>query len=203
MSGTGQRFKDAGYKNLKPLIEVNNQTRFEHVVGMFPKVYDVLFIIANQEPQRKDLIQRIQTSFPHAKIAEIDAHKLGPSYALHEVKQYISDGKKIIVCYCDFHAIWNPGEMLEQLDTMDGSILTYAGFHPHTLRNDEYAYVRKNLDFVLEIQDKNPFTDSPMSEEVSAGCYGFASKDLLLSAIEDQIKHDLSFNGEFYASLTY
>ena len=42
-----------------------------------------------------------------------------------------------------------------------------------------------------------------MDEEASAGCYGFSSKGVLISAIEDQVKLNLNYNGEFYTSLTY
>jgi NDP-sugar pyrophosphorylase family protein len=203
MTGTGQRFKSAGYHEMKPLIEVNGQSFFEHVVDMFPGADDILFILSSDEPQKNDLIRRIIQRYPHSRIVEIASHKFGPSYALLEASHLISETKKIIVSYCDFHATWNPSEMLDQLATKDGSILTYTGFHPHMARNNKYAYVKKDGELVTEIQEKNPFSESPMDEEASAGCYGFASKHILVSAIEEQIKSNLSFDGEFYTSLTY
>jgi NDP-sugar pyrophosphorylase family protein len=203
MTGTGQRFKAAGYGQLKPLIEVNGRSFFEHVVGMFPDVADVLFIISRDEPQKYELINKIKLKYPSSKIFEIPAHKFGPSYALIQAAEMISETKKIIVSYCDFHATWDSSEMLNQLEHMDGSILTYTGFHPHMARNHKYAYVKKQGDLLTHIQEKNPFTDSPMDEEASAGCYGFSSKKVLISAIEEQIKLNLNFKGEFYTSLTY
>ena len=203
MTGTGQRFKDAGYRQLKPLIEVDGRSFLEQVVEMFPYADDVLFILSKDEPQKNDLLKKINEKYPDSKIAEISSHKLGPSYALLKAAHLISESKKIIVAYCDFYAYWDPSEMLNQLEKMDGSILTYTGFHPHMTRNNKYAYVKKDGDFVTHIQEKNPFTESPMDEEASAGCYGFSSKHVLISALEEQIKLDLSFNGEFYTSLTY
>jgi NDP-sugar pyrophosphorylase family protein len=170
---------------------------------MFAHAEDVLFIISRDEPQKFELIKKINQTYPHAKVFEIASHKFGPSYAVLKAAHLISESKKIIVSYCDFHAKWNPSEMLEQLAKMDGSILTYTGFHPHMARNNKYAYVRKDGELVTEIQEKNPFTRSPMTEEASAGCYGFASKNILITAIEEQIKLNLNFNGEFYTSLTY
>lgn len=203
MTGTGQRFKDAGYSQLKPMIEVNNRSFFEHVVDMFPVAKDILFIISRDEPQKEDLLERIHRSYPHAEVVEISAHKLGPSYALLQAADRISETKKIIVSYCDYHAVWNPSEMLDQLEEMDGSILTYTGFHPHMARSDKYAYVTKIGKTVTAIQEKTPFTDTPMNEEASAGCYGFSGKQVLIQALQNQIKSNLSFNDEFYTSLTY
>ena len=203
MTGTGQRFKDAGYRQLKPLIEVNGQSFFEHVVDMFPDVDDLLFILSRDEPQKNVLLNKINQKYPNSKVLEIPAHKFGPSYALLQAADLISETKKIVVSYCDFHATWDPSEMLNQLETMDGSILTYTGFHPHMVRNNKYAYVKKHGEFLTQIQEKNPFTDSPMDEEASAGCYGFSSKNVLISALQEQIDLNLNFNGEFYTSLTY
>ena len=56
MTGTGQRFKAAGYSQLKPLIEVNGRSFFEHVVDMFPDAHEVLFIISRDETQKNELI---------------------------------------------------------------------------------------------------------------------------------------------------
>ena len=203
MTGTGQRFKTAGYRQLKPLIEVNGRSFFEHVVEMFPDANDALFIISRDETQKYELINKINQKYPGSKIFEIPAHKFGPSYALLQAEEMISETKKIVVSYCDFHAAWDSSEMLDQLECMDGSILTYTGFHPHMVRNNKYAYVKKHGELLTQIQEKNPFTESPMDEEASAGCYGFSSKSVLISALKEQVKLNLNYNGEFYTSLTY
>ena len=171
MTGTGQRFKTAGYRQLKPLIEVNGRSFFEHVVEMFPDANDALFIISRDETQKYELINKINQKYPGSKIFEIPAHKFGPSYALLQAEKMISETKKIIVSYCDFHASWDSSEMLNQLEYMDGSILTYTGFHPHMVRSNKYAYVKKHGELLTHIQEKNPFTESPIDEEASAGCY--------------------------------
>ena len=37
MSGIGKRFVEAGYKDPKPLIKVENKTIIEHVINLFDK----------------------------------------------------------------------------------------------------------------------------------------------------------------------
>ena len=46
MAGSGTRFVRAGYKAIKPLIEVDGRPMIEHVVRMFPGEHDFLFICA-------------------------------------------------------------------------------------------------------------------------------------------------------------
>lgn len=203
MTGSGQRFKDAGYSDLKPMIQVDGKCFFEHVVDMFDQPAQILFIISKQEPQKNELISRINQKYPLAKIFEIDAHKLGPSYAIYQAAALIEPKMKIIVSYCDYRANWNSSDMRDQLNKFDGSILTYTGFHPHMTRSMKYAYVQINEEIATDIREKQSFTDNPLTEQTSAGCYGFKSKEILLKSLESQFAEGLSTNSEFYTSLTY
>ena len=48
MSGFGERFRRAGYKVPKPLIEIDGKPIIAHGVDMFPGEQDFLFICNNQ-----------------------------------------------------------------------------------------------------------------------------------------------------------
>jgi len=188
MSGTGKRFVDAGFYHLKPLIPIANSRMIFEVMSMFPGVDDPLFIISKDHKQKLELIKYLNDNWPKSVISEIPSHKFGPGYAIHESQNYIDKERPVIVSYCDFSGNWDFEEFCKELIEVDSLILTYTGFHPHMLRNTKYAYVRKDLDgFVKEIQEKNSFTDFPMTEEASAGLYAFSSGGLLLEALSEQI----------------
>ena len=55
----------------------------------------------------------------------------------------------------------------------DGCVVTYSGFHPHMLGNTNYAYLRVENNKIIDIQEKKPFTSSPMNECASSGTYYF------------------------------
>jgi hypothetical protein len=203
MSGTGKRFVDAGFYHLKPLIPIANSRIIFEVMSMFPGIDDPLFIVSKDHKQKSDLIKYLKENWPNSEISEIDSHKLGPGYAIYQSQKYIDKTRPVIVSYCDYSGNWNFEEFCRELNKVDSLILTYTGFHPHMLRNTKYAYVRKDAqDFVKEIQEKNSFTDFPMTEEASAGLYAFSSGDLLLEAISEQITMNYSHFGEYYISLT-
>ena len=44
MSGFGERFRQAGYKIPKPLIEIDDKPIIAHVIDMFPGEENFLFI---------------------------------------------------------------------------------------------------------------------------------------------------------------
>jgi NDP-sugar pyrophosphorylase family protein len=207
MSGIGKRFIDAGYEVPKPLIKVGGKTIIQHVLEMFPNIDDPLLIVNEDHLSNPslDLANIILETKPNAIIYPIREHKLGPGWAVLQAKTLIDPVRPVIVNYCDFGWLWNFDEFTRKLSSgIDGLIATYHGFHPHMLRNNKYAYVRKNSEGrVIDIREKEPFTAEPMKEEASSGTYGFASGKLLLEMLNEQIERGISFNGEFYMSLTY
>ena len=64
MSGVGQRFVDAGYHHLKPLIPVFRNRIIDEVMAMFPLVEDPLFIIAKNHKQSKELKEYLLSKWP-------------------------------------------------------------------------------------------------------------------------------------------
>jgi bifunctional N-acetylglucosamine-1-phosphate-uridyltransferase/glucosamine-1-phosphate-acetyltransferase GlmU-like protein len=204
MSGVGNRFVQAGFKDLKPLIEIAGESIISHVLNAYPRISSPIFIISDSHPQKSNLIHELKRLRPEGKIVEIPAHKLGPSYAVWCARSEINPDLPTVVNYCDFAGIWNSDELGRQLAFSDGVIVTYSGFHPHMLRSTKFAYVKKSDDGqVLDIQEKNPFTSDPMQEEASSGTYGFKSGKLMIQCIEKQMAEEIALNGEFYTSLTY
>jgi dTDP-glucose pyrophosphorylase len=207
MSGFGNRFKDKGYAIPKPLIQISGRPMVHHVVDMFPDIEEILFIVnrthfESAEIELEKVLNRIS---PKAQIAVIEPHKLGPAWAVHQAHKHINLDTPVVVNYCDFACIWDSASFREKMHSgIDGLIATYSGFHPHMLRNNQYAYLRVNQSYnLLEIQEKVPFTHEPMNEPASSGTYGFRSGQVLLDAVDKQIKSGDSYNGEFYMSLTY
>ena len=207
MSGVGQRFKDNGYKLPKPFIEISGKPIVQHVVDMFPGIEDILFIVNRDHFEDKELKieSRLTKIYSDAKIAVIEPHKLGPAWAILQASEQIKQESPVVVNYCDFACTWDFSAFREELESgIDGLIATYAGFHPHMLRNTQYAYLKLNeLGNLIEIQEKLSFTSSPMDEPASSGTYGFGTGKILLDAIKNQISSGDSYNNEYYSSLTY
>jgi NDP-sugar pyrophosphorylase family protein len=203
MTGIGQRFVDAGYTDLKPLIKVGGRTIIHHVLGMFTSATKVVCIVSKDHAQKQALIDELLKIRPDASIVEIPQHKLGPAHAVLSAKNEIDINLPTLISYCDWAGVWQVETMLKQLENHSGSILTYTGFHPHMIRSTKFAFIKKLKNEVIDIQEKKSYTSTPMNEEASSGCYGFATGALMLEAIREQIETQGSLNEEFYISLTY
>ncbi|MEL6245320.1 MAG: NTP transferase domain-containing protein [Pseudomonadota bacterium] len=207
MSGHGERFRRAGYKLPKPLIEVDGKPIIAHVLDMFPGASDVTFICNRVHLSNPDyaMEQTLRRHCPTAKIVPVTTHKKGPVDAVLRAQEHIDPKRPIIVNYCDFTCYWDYEEFksfLEQTNC-DGCVPAYKGFHPHSLGSTFYAYMKHDGLWMTDIQEKQPWTDTPTQEYASSGTYYFKSGQLCLQAFKAQIAADLKVNGEYYASLAY
>src|SRR5689334_6124929 len=97
MSGQGSRFRKAGYRDLKPLIEVDGAPMIEHVIRMFPDEKDFLFICTKEALAQTRLRSVLRALMPTGQIAEIDTHKLGPVHAVLRASEYIRRDVPVVI----------------------------------------------------------------------------------------------------------
>lgn len=205
MSGIGKRFIEAGYSDPKPLIVIDGKPIIEHVCDLFPDETKFTFICNSQhlaETEMRDVLLKIR---PTANIVEIANHKKGPVFAVLAVQNLIEDEEEVIVNYCDFGTYWDYEDFLQHTRNRnaDGAIPAYKGFHPHMLGTTNYAFMRDEKQWMLEIKEKSPFTDNRMNEYASSGTYYFKHGKYVKKYFQELIDRDINLNGEYYVSLVY
>lgn len=207
MSGFGERFRRAGYQVPKPLIEIDGKPVIAHVIDMFPGEQDFIFIcnsdhLANPDYRMEEILRRYCST---GRIVGIAPHKLGPIHAVRQVEDMIDTGRPVVVNYCDFTCYWDWHHFKEYvaISKCDGAIPAYKGFHPHTLGSTNYAYMREEDGWVLDIQEKQPYTNNRMEEYASSGTYYFASGKIMSDAFRATMDQGVNVGGEYYVSLAY
>ena len=207
MSGFGERFRRAGYSVPKPLIEVDGLPIIGHVVNLFPGETDFTFIckqdhLNNSTYRMREILQEL---CPGGRIVGILPHKLGPMHAVQQVEYLLDPSRPVVVNYCDFTCYWDWDEFKSfvRVSKCDGAIPAYKGFHPHSLGQTNYAYIKEVSGWVEDIQEKQPYTNDRMGEFASSGTYYFASAQLMSDAFKKTTESNLNVGGEFYVSLAY
>lgn len=207
MSGFGERFRRVGYKVPKPLIKVNGKEIIKYVIDLFPGEKNFTFICNQDHLNAKNyrMLEIIKDYCPSAKIIGIPAHKLGPVHAMEIVSNSIEDDEEIIVNYCDFSCNWDYKDFLKHIKHTEsiGCIPAYKGFHPHNYGKTNYAYLKLDNAQLIDIQEKEPYTDDKTQEYASSGTYYFKSGKILKESINYCKKHKLNVNSEYYVSLCY
>ena len=205
MSGSGQRFLDAGYELPKPLIEVDGKAMIEHVIGLFPGETSFVFICNSRDIEKTNLADVLKRALPSGKIVQIPPHKKGPVYAVSKIFDLLKDEEEVIVNYCDFSKSWSYRDFLKKARNLDadGGISAYRGFHPHMLGTTNYAFIRNDGEWLLEIQEKKPFTNNRMREYASDGTYYFKKGKYVKKYCKQIMDEDINLEGEYYVSMLF
>lgn len=207
MSGFGERFRQAGYRVPKPLIEIDGKPIIAHVIDMFPGEHDFLFICnqAHLDEPAYGMRALLEALCPTGRILGIAPHKRGPVHAVLQAAELIDPQQPVVVNYCDFSCDWQWDDFcgFVQESACDGALPAYRGFHPHSLGSTHYAYIRETNGWAYDIQEKKPFTDNRLEEYASSGTYYFSSGQLMQDAMQACVSQNLMVNDEFYVSLAY
>lgn len=206
MSGIGKRFIDSGYKDPKPLIEVDGYPIIKHVVDIFPGLLDITFICNEVHLKETNMFEILKSICPDCKIHQVsNENRKGPVDAVLKISDFIDDSKEVIVSYCDYGTVWNFEKFIKYVEDnkLDGSIPCYKGFHPHMLGGDNYAFCKTNDMELVQIKEKEPFTDNKMNEWASNGTYYFKSGQILKKYFQKLVDLDINLKGEYYCSLVY
>jgi len=207
MSGFGERFRRAGYAVPKPLVEIDGKPIIAHVIAMFPDETDFIFICNQDHLNNPDYTMQsiLQRYCPTGKIVGIPPHKLGPVHAVQQITELLDPTEPVVVNYCDFTCYWDWQNFKNfvKATACAGAIPAYKGFHPHSLGNTNYAYLREINGWVQSIQEKQPYTDNRMNEFASSGTYYFATAQIMNDAFCATMEQNLNVGGEYYVSLAY
>ena len=59
MSGQSSRFSSAGYTTPKHLIEIDGRKVIEHIIDLYPKDSEFVFIINDKHKDETDVVERL------------------------------------------------------------------------------------------------------------------------------------------------
>ncbi|EAL5903369.1 glycosyl transferase family 2 [Campylobacter lari] len=209
-TGIGKRFKEAGYKELKPFIKVmKDKVILDYVIECFDVQKDVFYFIV-QECEKNKFEDFVLSRKINAKIIVYKGEKLGPAGSLYGVASQLQDifDEEVVISYCDFGQEWNYKDFLQfthENQDAQAIIPCYTGYHPHLLPLENvYAACKVYNDNTYKVykviekyNSKNKF-----EEYYSSGIYYFRTLRLTVEAIKKQIESQDMVSGEYYVSVT-
>lgn len=213
MAGTGERFLQAGYAMPKPLIRVNGKPIVQYIVEMFDRENDEFIFICNwrhlQHYKMEDYLKNI---VPNCTVLSVPVNTHGPVYSVlnSSCLDLIKDDEEVIVSYCDNPFLLDYTKFKNWLSAYKpaGAIFSHTGFHPHRLSSTYMAYIKTdtNIDYnhVLEIKEKEPYTNNHWDEHASTGTYYFRKGSYIKKYFQELVDKKLCHtNGEYYVTLVY
>lgn len=184
-AGNGQRFKDAGYTDPKPMIDVLGKPMIDRVMESITAGYEGEYAA--------QIIVRKEHKVKHPAVVELDSPTQGAVDTLLSAKASTmqAPGDSLLVANCDqYLSDFNLQDAINEADGYDGFILTFKSGNPH------HSYVVTDENGVItEIKEKQV-----ISNQAVFGVYYFSEVDPFMQSCLDVVESGEKFNNEFYVS---
>lgn len=181
MAGNGQRFRDAGYLNPKPFIDVAGIPMIDRVMECLTPAEGAHFTLISRFPVLgRDNVDTVELLTPTGGAVE----------TLYRARDRVTDAP-LMVANCD--QLITDGmidKFLDDVTGYDAGIITFNSTNPH------HSYVTGNPSgIVWDIAEKKVISDNAL-----AGIYWFRSGTELMGYAKSVIDHIIRVNGEYYVS---
>lgn len=202
MAGKSKRFKEKGYNLPKFLLDVGGKSVISRVIDCFSENDTFHFIISkSQNKNFKNIYKTLTELCKNFKIHIIDDHDAGPVHSVMSIINEVPE-EPFIITYCDFLIQWNYSSFKRLLSDCDAVVPTFTGFHPASFGNTLFAYIKVDTkNNLLELKEKESFTNDRLSELASTGTYYFQDKNKFIKYANEILHDPLRTLPEAYVSL--
>lgn len=178
-AGNGQRFKDAGYKEPKPMIDVLGKPMVWRVIENVRPAHSNVIVIT-----RSGQNVELPTGCENVRL---DHETEGAVSTLLEAEHLIKEDTTLLIANCDQLVDF---DAVDFVDTdLDGRIVVFRSSNPH------HSYVTVKDDVVMAIAEKEV-----ISAHAVTGVYYFKSAKAFFDAAHKVIAKGKKTKGEFYVS---
>lgn len=198
MAGLGTRFKNAGYKVPKTLIDVSGKPMIQRVIdNVTPKrhKYHFTFLCNAEHIRRYSLDSELSKYAPHCTVVPVPGTTLGAAATVLLAIDAIDSSMPLLVVNSDQLVEASIDAFLSDAENrqLDGLIMTF----PASETRWSYAKVGED-DLVSAVAEKDP-----ISARATAGIYFFSSGNEFIASCQEMIQKDIRTNNEFYVCPVY
>lgn len=194
-AGLGSRFRNAGFLNPKPLIDVLGLPMISWVIGNFRLEPGDKVIIVSKVGDNLGSSLDGSLSGISVKFIEVDRLTSGPASTVQFAYDYLDPNMPFIVANSDQFISSGLDDFVEIVrdQSFDGVILTMEAY------GNKWSYVTRNSSgYVNEVREK-----VEISSEATVGIYAWSKPIYFADSLDEMIKADDRVNGEFYVAPTY
>ena len=209
LAGDGTRFKEAGYKTIKPLIRTGNMPMIQKVVDSFnwPNA-EYYFITRQDHLQRFPYLKSLLESMGHVTV--IDKLTRGAAESLISCKPIMESNEPFISLNCDQVFEWDTSE-LQNLIQQDSKVSWLTVYQ--SLDENKHSFALPPEDKVEEdFSHTNPVKVAHvsgktrlgiMSPTATTGFYHFFSGKEFYNAVQEALQNPPEYGGEYYVGPIY
>jgi choline kinase len=197
--GEGKRFADNGYKNIKPLIEVQNTTMLNATINALPKAKKNIVIVLEEHEKKFDISGK-HKNVPNTEFISLDSKTDGMARTCMKVKDKIDPKMPLLISSCDYSLVYNEEKLNTIIETVDPDVIiwTFKNYPDARVQPYAYAYISEKNGFVTNISEKIPISSKPNEDQVVQGIFYFKNAELFFEASNSMFEKKNHVNGEYY-----
>lgn len=195
MAGMGSRFSAAGYKDIKPMIDIDGKPMIERVIESVGIDGNWIFIVQKGHREDYNLDSFLRKLRPDCTIIDTGYGPTeGAACSVLLAKEFINNDSPLIVINSDNIINWDVSIYSEITEKgADGLILCFKDRDPKW----SFAEINEN-GVVTRVAEKDP-----ISEYATAGLYIWSKGRNFVAAAEQMIQKNIRVNNEFYLCPVY
>jgi HAD superfamily hydrolase (TIGR01509 family) len=211
MAGMGSRFRDVGFLQPKPVIDIGGKPMIMWVVeNILPRCFDlkakIVVVIRRDQDQLARVAVQLRQIVPNLEVVYADALTQGAACTCLLAREHICNERPLLIINSDQYIDWNDAgdssafwqQMArEAAQGYDANILCFK--RPMELGDTKWSYAATDTDgFVNAVREKEVISDN-----ATVGAYYWQRGADFVSSAEEMIARDVRVHGEFYVAPAY
>lgn len=196
MAGAGSRFKSAGFKLPKPLIDVNGFPMIKTVINNLNIEANYIFLVQKEHIELYNIDLLLKLIVPNCKVIITEGLTEGAACTALLAEKLIDDSNHLLIVNSDQFVEWNSCEFMNfnLCNKIDGSILTFLAKD----RNPKWSYVKEENEYITYVAEKQPISDL-----ATVGIYWYNKGSDFVKYAKQMISKNIRVNNEFYIAPVY
>jgi len=197
-AGRGERFMASGFKEPKPIIDVNGIPMIQAAVESLGLDGKYTFIVYDYEEEEFNgkIKSALRACHVDPTIIKINYTTQGPASSALLAKEIIDTDEPLLITNCDQIMKWDARAFQAELDRKadrDGLVVTYDSDTP----KNSYIKIAEH-GWAEELAEKRVISNLSLN-----GIHYWSKGKLFVESAEAMIKKNIRVNNEFYISETY
>jgi hypothetical protein len=204
MAGNGLRFKDGGYKDIKPLIKVSGKPMGLISSKLLPKALKTVFIFLAESKGIDRFVKILKTEFKNPIILYLKKSTNGQAttayLSLKKLKELnVEIFEPITFAPCDSGVIFSNQRLLGLLDETDTDIIVWSSRgHVNAIEKPNmYGWINEANNVIKSISVKKPFKNTK-KVPIALGIFTFKKIEFFEKPYLALLKKKKTINGEYY-----
>jgi NDP-sugar pyrophosphorylase family protein len=204
MAGSGNRFRQEGYRVAKPLIPVRGEPMALRAARSMPPADNWIFLPRRQDLDRHPIERALRRFSKDCTIVPVDSLTSGQAATCLLAADSLHRDDELFISSCDYEVrfdfdSWN--EILAN-PSIDGAIWTYRMRGLPIKNPDAFAYCRVvdrgGLAVVTEVVEKRRISSAPELDPMVVGSFWYRRAEDFVFGARRMIEQGISVNGEHY-----